>query len=145
MMERKVDFVKKWKDKLQPRIVRPLIYMIFTRFLLSLTLVLLTDFFYTRMGGRGIKATAFLLAGLFFALLAWIAWMRLDGIKLPKFMMLRLNPRKKPTRMYGDMIDYVDEQPQVNFEDLEDDEKDLCILGADVFCCVVFLIVSLFV
>ena len=74
-----------------------------------------------------------------------IAWLRLDGVKLPKVMMLRINPRKKPARMYGDMIDYVDEQPQVAFEDLDDGEKDVCILGADLFCCAAFLVLSLFV
>ena len=43
------------------------------------------------------------------------------------------------------MIDYVDEQPQVAFEDLDDGEKDVCILGADLFCCAAFLVLSLFV
>ena len=43
------------------------------------------------------------------------------------------------------MIDYVDEPPPVTFEELDDDGKDVCILGADLFCCAVFLVLSLFV
>ena len=137
--------MKKWREKIQPYMLRPFIYMTFTRFILALAAILLADFFLSPNAGRSLKSAFFLLGGVLFALLAWIAWLRLDGVKLPKIMMLRVNPRKKPSRMYGDIIDYVDEQPQVAFEDLDDGEKDLCILGADLFCCVVFAAVSLFV
>lgn len=137
--------MKKWWDKIQPYMLRPFIYMTFTRFLLALCLLLLINFFYSKEAGRPILSTVMVLGGVVFAILAWIAYLRLDGIKLPKFMMLRVNPRKKPTRMYGDIIDYVDEQPQVTFEELSDAEKDICILGADLFCCAAFVIVSIFV
>ena len=137
--------MKKWWDKIQPYMLRPFIYMTFTRFLLALCLLLLINFFYSKEAGRPILSTVMVLGGVVFAILAWIAYLRLDGIKLPKFMMLRVNPRKKPTRMYGDIIDYVDEQPQVTFEELSDAEKDICILGADLFCCAMFVIVSIFV
>jgi len=137
--------MKKWRDKIQPYMLRPFIYMTFTRFLLALCLLLLINFFYSKSAGRVILPTVMLLGGIAFAILAWIAYLRLDGIKLPKLMMMRVNPRKKPRRMAGDIIDYVDEQPQVTFEDLDDPEKDLCILGADLFCCVVFVVVSVIV
>ena len=67
----------------------------------------------------------------------------MDGIRLPKLLMLRVNPRKKPSRMTGDMIDYVDEQPMVAFEDLDDEEKDLCILIADLVCALVCLVAGI--
>ena len=137
--------MKRIKKKWQPYMLRPFIYMTFTRFILALAAALLADFFLSPGAGRPLKEPAFLLTGTLFALLAVIAWLRLDGVKLPKVMMLRINPRKKPARMYGDMIDYVDEQPQVAFEDLDDGEKDVCILGADLFCCAAFLVLSLFV
>ena len=125
--------------------LRPFIYMTFTRFILMLFIVLMADFLLSPRAGRSLRSAAFLLGGLICGILAWIVWMRLDGMKLPRLLMMRINPRKKPSRMYGDMIDYVDEQPQVTFEDLEDDEKDLCILGADLFCFAVFLVISLIV
>ncbi len=137
--------MKRIREKWQPYMLRPFIYMTFTRFILALAAALLADFFLSPGAGRPLKEPAFLLAGALFALLAVIAWLRLDGVKLPKVMMMRINPRKKPARMYGDMIDYVDEQPQVAFEDLDDGEKDVCILGADLFCCAAFLVLSLFV
>ncbi len=134
--------MKKFKDIYAPYMQRPLIYMIFTRFVLALFAILLADFFLPPAAGRPIKKDLFFLGAALFAVFAVVAWLRLDGMKLPKMMMLRINPRKKPSRMYGDMIDYIDEQPNITFEDLDDDEKDLCILAADLFCFIIFLIIA---
>ena len=101
-------------------LLRPMIYMATNRFLIALILLLL---------------------GVCFVLLAWIAWLRLDGVRLPKLMMKRVNIRKKPVRSYGDMIDYIDEQP-VTFDDLDDAEKDVCCLLSDLACAAVFLVLS---
>ncbi len=122
--------------------LRPLIYMAFTRFILALAAALLADFFLSPGAGRSLKSPAFLLTGALFALLTLIAFLRLDGVKLPKLMMLRINPRKKPSRMYGDIADHLDDVPMVTFEELDDDEKDLCILAADAFCCAVFFVIG---
>ena len=127
------------RGKMQGYMLRPFIYMTFTRFILALTAGLLIDFFLGPSVGRDLRDAAFLLLAFLFALLAVIAFLRLDGAKLPRLMMLRINPRKKPSKMYGDMADYLDEEPVTTFEDLEDDEKDLCILGADLICCALFL------
>ncbi len=124
---------------------RPAVYMTFTRFILALAAVLLADFFISPRAGRPVKSTLFLLAAFLFAALAMIAYLRLDGMKLPKIMMLRVNPAKKPSRTYGDMIDYVDERPGIDFKDLDDTEKDICILCADLFCFIVFLAVGLII
>lgn len=134
--------MRKLRENWQPYMLRPLIYMTFTRFILALFVLLLADFFLSPETGRSLKSTLFLLGAVLFALLAWVAWLRMDGVKLPKFMMLRVNPRKKPTRMYGDMIDYIDEKPEITFEELDDGEKDVCILGADAFCCAVLAILA---
>lgn len=126
--------------------IRPFIYMTFTRFILSLFIVLMIDFFLAPSVGRDLRETLFSLGAVIFLACGWIAWLRLDDIRLPKFMMLRLNPRKKPSKMlYGDMIDYVDERPPVTFEDLEDEEKDVCIGGADLLCFILFLLIALFI
>ena len=134
--------IKKLREKWQPYMLRPLIYMVFTRFILALFVLLLADFFLSPAAGRSLKSTFLLLGAAVFALLAVIAWLRLDGIHLPKPLMLRVNPRKKPARTYGDIIDHIDETPQVSFEDLDDGEKDVCILGADLFCCVALVLIG---
>lgn len=137
--------MKKIRDIFEPYMVRPLIYMTFTRFVLSLFILLLIDFFLSPKAGRPIKGTVFLLGSAVFAVLALIARLRLDGLRLPKLLMMRVNPRKKPSRMYGDMIDYIDERPEIAFEDLDDREKDICILAADLFCFIVFLAAGLLI
>jgi hypothetical protein len=48
-----------------------------------------------------------------------------------------------PARSGGDMIDFIDEEPDIRFDDLDDDEKDVCLLCADLICCAVFLTASL--
>lgn len=136
--------MKKLREKLELYMLRPFIYMTFTRFLLSLCAFLLADFFISPHVGQSLKSPLFVLGGILFAVLAWIAYLRLDGIKLPRIMMMRINPSKKPKRSFGDIIDYVDEKP-ISFEELDDDEKDICILGADLICCVIFFVSSAFV
>ena len=135
--------MKKFREIYQPYMLRPMIYMTFTRFVLGLFITLLADFFISQAAGRSVRKDAFFVCAVISAVLAVIAWMRLDGVRLPSLMMLRVNPSKKPTRMYGDMIDYIDERPGIDFSELDDSEKDLCILTADVFCFVVFLITAL--
>ena len=135
--------MKKLKDIYEPYMLRPVIYMTFTRFILALFISLLIDFFITKSRGDSVKGTAFAVCTAFFAISAVLAWLRLDGLKLPKIMMMRINPSKKPSKMYGDMIDYIEERPGIDFDELDDNEKDLCILAADLFCCIVFLILSL--
>lgn len=125
--------------------IRPFVHMAFTRFVLALAAALLVDFFLRPSSGRDLREDLFLLAAALFALLAFVAFLRLDGLKLPRLMMLRVNPRKKRSRMYGDMADYLEDAPDPSFEDLEDDEKDACLIAADLVCCALFLLGTLFV
>ena len=136
--------MKAWRNKLQRHLLRPFIYMLSTRFLTALTVILALHFFIGDSLSPRFKSYACLFCGVLFALLAWIAYLRLDGVHLPTPLMKRVNIRKKPRRSYGDIIDYVDEEPPLDFDDLEDDEKDLCILGADLACFVIFIVLSFF-
>lgn len=137
--------MKKFREIYEPYMLRPTIYMTFTRFVLALFAALLIDFFVAPNAGHSIKKTVFSLCAAVFALSALLAWLRLDGVKLPKLMMMRINPSKKPSRMYGDMIDYIEERPGISFEELDDREKDLCILIADAVCFLVFLVAAVLV
>ena len=119
--------------------LRPFLYTAFTRLVLGLFAVLLSDYLFSGLAGHPLRGTLFLLASAIFALFAWIAWLRLDGISLPRLMNIRLGPRKRPSRITGDMIDFVEEEPTVRFDDLEDDEKDCCLLYANLICFAVFL------
>ena len=131
--------MKKIQRIYEPYLLRPMIYMTFTRFVLALFFALLADFFLTPNAGRPLKSTLFFLCAALFALSALIAWLRMDGVKLPQILMMRVNPSKKPSRMYGDMIDYIDERPGIDFDDLDDSEKDCCILIADLICFIILM------
>ena len=61
---------------------------------------------------------------------------------MPKPLNLRLGPRKRPARIPGDMIDFVNEEPEIHFDGLDGDEKDCCLLCADLVCAAVFLLAS---
>ena len=135
--------MKKIREIYEPYMLRPMIYMTFTRFVLALFITLLADFFISQNVGHSVKKNGFLICAFVFALLAVIAWLRLDGVKLPQLMMMRINPSKKPSRMYGDMIDHIEERPGIAFDDLDDREKDICILAANLFCFFVFLLTAL--
>ena len=134
--------MKKFKEIYEPYMLRPMIYMTFTRFVLSLFITLLADFFISQNAGHSVKKEGFFICAFLFALFAVIAWLRLDGVRLPQLLMMRVNPSKKPSRMYGDMIDYIDERPGISFDELDDSEKDVCILIADLFCFLVFIILA---
>ena len=141
-MGKAVKRMKKLRRIWRRYMLRPFLYTAFTRLVLGLFAALLCDYFFSGAAGRPLRSTLFLLASVFFALLAWIAWLRLDGVSLPRLMNLRIGPKKQRDRITGDMIDFVDDEPPIPFEDLEDDEKDCCLLCADLICCVVFFLAS---
>lgn len=123
--------------------IRPLIYKAFTRLILALTASLLWDEF-VNLGQKETRSWAFVFFGVFFVTAAWMSYLRLDGIKAPQFDRALFDWKRKPKRMVGDIIDYVDEKV-VTFEELEEDEKNLVLAAANLLCGVVFIIVSFLV
>ncbi len=125
----------------KPYMTRPMIYKTFTRFVYALLLSLLWEKFVS--DGVNSKMHAFLFFGVFYGLMAWISFLKLDGVRMPHLTewLTSSLPHRKPERAYGDMADYVDENV-VSFEELEDEEKITCILFADVICCALFLALS---
>lgn len=134
--------MKTWfKKHYQPYMLRPTVYKAFARFIYSLTASLLWDRFVNK--GYFPKSHAFLFFGVLFAVLAWICYLQLDGVKMPHLTdwMTSSLPQHKPERSYGDMSDYVDEAV-VSFSELEEEEKTVCKLFADLACAAVFLLLS---
>ena len=130
--------MKKIREVWNKNIIRPMIYMTLTRFGIGVCSAYLLDFFFPN-SERDLKLWVFTLLVFIFIALAWIAWLRLDGIHLPRVMNLRWSPRKKPVRTFGDMIDHIDDDI-VTFDELENDEKDVCCLIADLVCAFLFLV-----
>lgn len=122
-------------------LIRPILHMLFVRTVLGLTAALLWNEFVNIKAALPMRAFAFLFLGVFLLVMAWMAYLRLDGIKMPAFDKSLFEWKRKPRRTYGDMIDYVGEEV-VSFDELEEDEKNLCRLAADLLCGIVFLMLS---
>ena len=131
---------KKSKRKLfQKYMIRPTVYKAFSRFILALTASLLWDRF-INMGLKNMRMWAFLFFGLLFIISAWLCYLRLDGMKMPRIKKPEI--KKKPIRTYGDLPDHIDEEI-ISFDELEEDERDMCCLIADLVLGVLFLALSL--
>ena len=120
--------------------IRPLVYKIFTRGILALFAAQLVHFFVPAGYPIASFSNLSLLLGLLFALFAFLAWLRLDGVKIPQLKLPRMK-RKDPPFLTGDMADHLDDD-LVLFDDLSEEEQSVCVLVADVMLAVVCLVLS---
>ena len=118
--------------------LRPIIYMTATRLMAALIFLLAV----ARLVPSG-PAPAMIAAFLtvLFALFAFLVYLRMDGLRIPRVKYIRPKKKKDPMRHTFSMSDYTNEEP-VSFEDLEPEEKDFCSLVCNVLNLLVFLILS---
>ena len=128
------------KPRLERYMIRPVIYKAFTRCVLTLLVILLWDRYLQPRTPHITLNWAFTLAGAVFFLCAYLIRLRLDGLRIPRMKPLK-RPRRDPYRAYGDMADYLDEPP-VSFEDLDERERDVCSLLANMICGILSLAAS---
>ena len=133
--------LKRFQSIFKPYMTRPTVYQTFTRFIYALLISLFWDRFIN--DGLLTKSFVFLFAGAVFAILAWISYLHLDGVRMPQLTdwLTSSLPHKKPERSYGDMSDYIDEDV-VNYSELESDEKYLCRLIANALCALAYILLS---
>lgn len=129
----------KIKGIYQKYMLRPLIYMTAYRTMVALIVLLLIDRFVPN--GPEVRMTATFLA-MVFALLAYLVFLRMDGLRIPRMKYIRPKKKPDPMRNFGDMADHTDDEPGVTFEELESDEKDFCSMVASLINLVIFLVVS---
>lgn len=129
----------KIKGIYQRYMLRPVIYMTAYRLMLSAIFMLILIRFVPN--GPAPDMIAGFLA-VFFALLTYLVYLRMDGLRIPRVKYIR--PRKKPDplRHASSMTDHTDDDPGVTFEELEEDEKNLCSLLANVINLIIFLAAS---
>lgn len=119
--------------------LRPLIYLTAYRTMVALIILLALE----RLVKNGPSAdfvAAFLSVA--FALLAYLVYLRMDGVRLPRVKYVRPKKKPDPLRNIGSMADYTDEDPGVSFDELEEDERDFCSLMANLINLVIFLAAS---
>ena len=130
----------KMKDILDRRMIRPLVYKLFTRGVLALTAIKLWQHFIKNEFSNG--SDLCFAAAVVFALAALIAYLRLDGLRIPQLKLPR-RKRVQPGFERGDIADHIDDHI-VLFDDLDEDEQAVCVLICDLILMAVFLVVSLF-
>lgn len=122
--------------------LRPLIYMTAYRTMLALIFLLLLRRFVTNGPDAAMIAT---FLAVLFALFAYLVYLRMDGLRVPRMKYIRPKKKPDPIRSAGDMADHVDEELGVTFDELEEDERDFCSLAANVINMVIFLVASFLV
>ena len=122
--------------------IRPVVYQVFTRFLIGLCLALLWNRLVAPKVAAANLGWGCEFFVVFFAAMAWLAYLRLDGVPVPKFDRKLFRRKKSPERAFGDMIDFVDEEP-ISFEELSDEEKDLTLLISNLITTALFVVASI--
>lgn len=128
------------KEKCTPECLRFVVYTVFTRIVYGVTAALLLAFF-IKDRPVSVKQIAFAVFAVLAAAGAWMNYLRLDGMNLPKNLHLTLPKKKRPVISYGDMSDHLDDAPP-KFEDLEQGEQDICKLVSDLILLVFFIALS---
>ncbi len=134
---------RKIKSVISKRMIRPFIYMCFSRLVMTLFVILLFCHFVSSPSRYLQRQGLMILACLLYLFSAWISYLRLNGMKFP-IVNLKLKRKHTPVRAYGDMMDYVDEGIY-SFDELEEEEKKVCVLLADLLLAIVCGIISLLI
>lgn len=131
--------IKKIKNIFQPYMIRPTVYQCATKISIALVLALLWNRFINLENVFSVVRDAFLVAGVFFFMLAWFQYLRLDGMKVDR---TAKADKKKKRHVTKDIVDYADEKI-ISFAELDDEERIVCRLIGDVACGLLFLIPAL--
>ena len=132
--------MKRIRQRWHKELLRPLIYKVFTRGILMLLAAQLAHHFLPEDWPLAAYPNLALAAALLFALFSALAWLRMDGLKIPHLKLPRLK-HKDPAFLRGDMADHLDDDI-VSFEDLDPEDRDFCVFLADLILAVFCLILS---
>ena len=133
--------MKRWlKQHFDRAMIRPLIYLVFTRGVLALLAAQLVHYFVPKEWPLSMFSNLALALGVLFLLGAALARLRMDGMKIPRVKLPRYK-RKDPAFMAGDIADHIDDEI-VRFDDLDDEEKDVCTLLGDLILAGVCLVLA---
>ena len=120
--------------------LRPFIYMAAFRLMLGGIFLLAWQQFIRNAPGANMIA-GFLAA--LYLLFAFLIYLRMDGLAIPRIKNYRSKmKRKDPTENLGNMADHLDDDTNITYDDLEDDEKDACSFLSNLVCAAVFLVLS---
>lgn len=131
---------KKPRRRLEKHLIQPLVIRSVSRFIIALTIALLWKRLVASM--QPLSSAFFLLAVVFFVF-AWMAYLRADGVRLPKIDRKLFEHKNKPIIRYGDMSDYIDEEPDP-FGDLDEEDHEFIAFLSNLIVGAIYLILSFF-
>lgn len=131
--------MKKLLSLFRVEMIRPIFYKCINKSSIVLAAVLVWNRFVNK-GRLSVGDGCFIGAAIFFAL-AWVNYLQADGIRIPA--LFRDRKQKKPRRhATTDIVDFVDEHI-TSFDELDEDEQQLCRFASNVISGLIFLIASL--
>ena len=137
-----MDIKIKFKKMFTAEIGRPIFYKAFYKFVLALVPILIWDRFLNVNKFFGIFDTGFFIAGAVYLMLAWMNYLKLDGLSVKGFFMFKNTGENKAQKKTGSFMDYV-QQDIPDYDDLSDEDKLLTKFGANLSIGLIFIIVSL--
>ncbi len=133
--------IKKIIKIFQPYMIRPTVYQCITKISIALVLSLLWNRFINKEGYFSVVTDAFLVLGIFFFMLAWFQYLRLDGVR-SSLKSGKNKETKKNILPTKDIVDFADEKI-VSFSELDDDEQIVCRFVGNIICGLLFFVPAL--
>ncbi len=127
------------KKIFQKYMTRPLVYMTITRLMTALIFLLAISRFLEN-GPTAAMISGFLAA--LFALFAYLVYLRMDGLKIPRMKHFKTKKKKEPVITQSSMTDHMDDDAPVSFDELEDDERDCISFVSSAINFVIFTVLS---
>lgn len=133
--------IDKIKKTFKSYMIHPLVYQVITKASIVVVVALLWDRFVNVQGHLSMVRDAYLVLGLIFLMLSWFQYLSLDGMSIKH--LFATKDKKKPKRKgTSDIADYADEKI-ISFSELEDDERTVVRLLANVITGLIFVVISL--
>jgi len=136
-----MEFLAKYK----PKIFKPVIYKFVRRFVTGLVFALLWNRFFNSQKRFSMVEHAFFILGAVFFALAWVNYLKIDGVKIHYLNEKKKAGRTKPKTGY--LIDYAEEEPSPPDSadsDYDGNEETKTALIANLLAGVCFILPSLF-
>lgn len=131
--------MKKLLSLFRVEIIRPILYKCVNKCAITLVAVLLWNR-YVNKGMMSLSDGCFVAAAVLLGL-TWASYLYADGIRVP--FVFRDRSQKKPRRhATADIVDFVDEHI-TTFDELDDDEQQLCRFASNLISGLIFLVASL--
>lgn len=126
-------------------LIRPIAYKTLSYFLTALIFSIVWNRWLNRQRLHSMSYI-FSILGVIFLALAWIDYLRLDGVRIPRLgswrLQRKLDKKEQTAGSFKDISDYIDEEV-VTFAELSTEERDLCCLLANLICGLSYLGLSL--